>query len=184
MKVILIGHRASGKSTVGLLLSKRLKVSFVDTDQLTEEAAGMSIKELVALEGWEKFREKEAEAVASLGPQDTCVVATGGGVILSEQNRVLLKKMGVLVYLKAPLSDIVERLQRDARAERIRPPLTNENLVAETVAVLKKRIPLYESTAEFTVDTQDKNVVRVADDIYQYLTKTGIVSEINKLKKS
>lgn len=183
MKVILIGYRATGKSTVGSLLSKRLRVPFVDTDDLIEKAAGIPIKDLVALEGWEKFRERETQAVTSIGLQDSCVIATGGGVVLAEQNRDLLKKMGVLVWLKAHLTDIVERLERDWKNGRIRPKFTSENLVAETLSVLKERIPIYESVADFTVDTQDKSVVRVADEIYQYLLEAGIVFEINKLKK-
>jgi shikimate kinase len=183
MKIIIIGYRATGKSTVGLLLSKKLKIPFVDTDRLIEDAAGMPIKELVALEGWEKFRERETKAVASLDQQKICVVATGGGVIIAPQNRVLLKKMGVLVYLKAPLADIVERLERDAENEQIRPQLTTDNLVAETVAVLKERMPVYESVADFTVDTQGKSVVRVTDSIYQYLLEAGIVFEIITLNK-
>jgi len=183
MNVILIGYRASGKSTVGLLLSERLQVSFVDTDQLIEEAAGLSIKELVALEGWERFREKETAAIASLRDVNVCVVATGGGAILSCANRDLLKNRGTLIYLKTPLPDIIERLRQDTRDDQSRPQLTSENLVAETIAVLNERIPLYESAADFTVDTQDKSIVRVTDDIYQYLLEAGIVFEINKLKK-
>ena len=183
MNVILIGYRASGKSTVGLLLSERLQVSFVDTDQLIEEAAGLSIKELVALEGWERFRERETEAIASLRDVKACVVATGGGAILSCANRDLLKNSGTLVYLKTPLPDIIERLRQDTRDDQSRPQLTADNLVAETIAMLNERIPLYVSAADFTVATQDKNIVRVTDDIYQYLLEAGIVFEISKLKK-
>ncbi|MEN6469011.1 MAG: shikimate kinase [Smithella sp.] len=182
MKVILIGYRATGKSTVGLLLSKKLKIPFVDTDRLIEAAAGMPIKEIVAQEGWAKFRERETEAVASLDRRKVCVVATGGGAILASHNRDLLKKMGVLVWLKAPLADMVERLERDAGHEQLRPKLTSENLAAETLAVLKERMPVYESVADFTVDTKDQSVVQVADSIYQCLLEAGHVFEINKLK--
>ncbi|PKN07317.1 MAG: shikimate kinase [Deltaproteobacteria bacterium HGW-Deltaproteobacteria-7] len=182
MKVILIGYRATGKSTAGALLSKKLRIPFVDTDRLIEDAAGMPIKDIVAQEGWEKFRERETAAVASLGAQKVCVVATGGGVVTASQNRDLLKKMGVLVWLKAPLADIVERLERDAGNEQLRPQLTSENLVAETLAVLKERLPVYESIADITVDTQGQSVVRVADSIYQHLLEAGHVFEINKLK--
>ena len=183
MKVILIGYRATGKSTVGLLLSKRLKVPFVDTDQLIEQAASLSVKELIALEGWDKFREREAAVVASLDGQNIGVVATGGGAILAEPNRVLLKKMGVLVWLTAPLADIVERLKRDEQTAASRPQWTSGSLDAETAAVLKERLPIYETIADFTVDTRNKSVVRVADDVYQRLLEAGIVFEINKLKK-
>lgn len=183
MKIILIGYRASGKSTIGAFLSKRLKIPFVDTDQLIEGAAGMPVKDLVALAGWKAFREKETEVVASLKDISPCVVATGGGAILSAQNRALLKNMGTLIYLKTTLQNIVERLKRDAQNEQIRPQFTSGNLVEETTAVLQERIPLYEAAADFTVDTDGKSIVRVSDDIYRYLRETGIVSDISKAKK-
>jgi shikimate kinase len=183
MKIILIGYRATGKSTVGLLLSRKLKIPFVDTDQVIEEAVGMPIKELVARHGWETFREKETEAIASLRDMTLCVVATGGGAIVSGANREMLKNMGTLIYLKTPLQDIVDRMKRDAENKQIRPQFTSGNLVAETIAALKDRLPIYESTADYTVDTDGKNITRVSDDIYRHLLETGIVSDINKTKK-
>ncbi len=183
MKVILIGYRATGKSTVGRLLSKRLKIPFADTDQMIEETEGLPIKDLVAQDGWSAFRKKEKEAVGSLLEKGLCVVATGGGVILSAENRALLKKLGVVVYLKASSHDILERLTRDAQDEQTRPQFTSGNLADETVAVLSERMPLYESTADFTVDTEGKSVVRVANEIYEYLLETGAVAGINKAKK-
>lgn len=183
MKVILIGYRATGKSTVGKLLSQKMSIPFVDTDQLIEAAAGMPIKALVARQGWETFREKETEAIVSLGDMNLCVVATGGGAILSAANRDLLKNTGTLIYLKTPLHDIVERLKRDAQDAQVRPQLTSGNLVEETMAVLKERIPLYESVADFTADTDGKSITRVSDEIYQQLLEAGIVADINKAKK-
>ena len=143
----------------------------------------MPIKALVARHGWETFREKETEAIASLCDGKLCVVATGGGALLSAINRELLKNMGTLIYLKTPLPDIVERLKQDAQAEQVRPRFTSGNLIEETIAALKERIPIYESTADFTVDTNGKNIARVSDDIYQHLLEAGIVSDINKTKK-
>jgi len=183
MKVILIGYRASGKSTVGRHLAKKLKLSFVDTDQLIEEASGLAIKDMIAQTGWISFREKEKEAVASLEGRGPCVVSTGGGVILDEENRALLKSLGVVVYLQTPASDILERLTRDAGEEQTRPQFTAASLAEETQAVLSQRIPLYEVCADFMVDTEGKSVVRVAEEIYERLLEQGVVSEINKEKK-
>jgi shikimate kinase len=184
MKIILIGYRATGKSTVGILLSRKLKIPFVDTDQLIEEEAGMSIKELIVLKGWEEFRKRETEAVSSLQEKYDCVVATGGGVILAEANRLLLKKVGVVVYLQAPFAAIMERLERDVKNKQIRPRFTSANLAEETLSVLTERIPLYESLADFTMDTQGKNIVRVTEDIYQYLLEAGIFFEIKKFRNN
>lgn len=183
MKIIIIGYRATGKTTVGLLLSKKLNIPFVDTDHLIEQAAGMTIKKLIGREGWPSFRQKEKETIASLGEKNLCVVATGGGAVLAEENRNFLKKMGVLVCLKASLSDIIERLKCDAQTEGTRPQFTSQDLAAETIAVLSERMPLYESVADIIINTEGKSVVRVADEIYQYLLEKGAVFEINKLKK-
>lgn len=184
MKVILIGYRATGKTTAGLLLSRKLNVPFVDTDRLIEEAAGMTIKKLIGLEGWPAFRQKEKEVIASLAGKKICVVATGGGAVLDEENRIFLKKTGVVVCLKASLNDILARLKRDVEAGQARPQFTSQDLAVETVAVLNERIPLYASVADITIDTEGKSVVRVADEIYEYLLETGMVFEINKLKKN
>ncbi|MEE9910314.1 MAG: shikimate kinase AroL [Deltaproteobacteria bacterium] len=183
MKVILIGYRATGKSTVGRLLAGKLKLPFADTDSLIESRAGMPIKELVAREGWEAFREKERDVVASLRQTGIGVVATGGGVVLSGANRDLLKKMGILIYLKSPLQEIVERLRQDARGEQTRPQFTSETLVAETMAMLAERVPIYESVADFTVDTAGKSIVQINDDIYRHLLESGVLSDLDQTNK-
>jgi shikimate kinase len=183
MKIILIGYRASGKSTIGAILSKKLKIPFVDTDQIIMEETGMPIKEFVAQNGWEAFREKETKVIASVCGMNHCVVATGGGAVLAAANREMLKKSGTLIYLKTPLRDIIERLRRDAHNEQTRPQFTTESLEDETMAVLRERIPVYEAIADFTVDTDGKTVRRVSEDIYQHLFNAGMVSEIRKLKK-
>lgn len=183
MKIILIGYRAAGKSTVGRFLARKLGVSLVDTDRLIEKAAGMSIAEMVALAGWREFRLRETQTLASLRGPLVCVLATGGGVVLTGRNRKLLKKMGVVIYLKADLPDVVERLVCDTKNARSRPPLTAEDLIEETRAVFLRRAPLYEATADYTVDTKNKKVAQVAEEIYRQLLQAGIVSEIKTLKK-
>jgi shikimate kinase len=183
MNNILIGYRAAGKSTVGRLLSEKLRLPFQDTDTLIEKEVGMPIRELVAREGWTAFREKETEVIRSLEKTPFCVVATGGGAVMNQLNRDCLKNMGILIYLRTPLPDLIERLGRDEETRQNRPSLTGESLVEETVAVLKERTPVYEAAADFTVDTDGKNIVRVSEEIYQYLLEAGIISEINKAKR-
>ncbi|HOC58394.1 MAG TPA: shikimate kinase [Smithellaceae bacterium] len=183
MKVILIGYRATGKSTVGRLLSRRLEIPFIDTDCLIEESAGMNIKKLIGSQGWPAFRQKEKEAVSSVAEKKLCVVATGGGAVLDEGNRKILKSMGVVVCLKAPLQDIIERLRSDDEQGASRPQFTSGDIAAETVAVLGERMPLYEAVADNIIDTRGKNVVQVAEEIYQLLVEKGVVFEIGKLKR-
>jgi shikimate kinase len=182
MKVILIGYRASGKSTAGMLLSSKLKISFTDTDLLLEENLGMPVREIVALKGWDYFRAMERETIQTLKQKGAGVIATGGGVVMLSENVTLLRQMGVIVWLNAPLQDIINRLKEDAQTEAKRPQFTDGDLVGETADVLKRRIPLYENAADFIVETKGKGAVQVTDEIYQYLLESGIVAKINKSK--
>ncbi|MEQ8204188.1 MAG: shikimate kinase AroL [Smithellaceae bacterium] len=165
MNVVLIGYRACGKSTVGKMLADRLKIAFLDTDLLIEEKLGMPIKEIVAGHGWEYFRAKEKEAVQKLVQRNDCVIATGGGVVLDEENVGLLKKIGCVIWLKAPVADIIERLKQDVKTDNLRPQFTDGNLAEETTMVLEKRIPLYQKAADYALDTAGKTASQVVDEI-------------------
>jgi shikimate kinase len=183
MKVVLIGYRATGKSTVGRILSAKLKIAFWDADAMLEKSMAMPVKEIVALHGWDFFRAKEKETIKTLAQKNTCVIATGGGVVLAQENVDLLKQVGVIIWLNAPLQDIVDRLNKDAQSAAIRPQFTDGNIVQETVDMMKQRILLYENAADHTVDTASKSAVQVAEEIYQYLRKSGNLDKIIKSKK-
>jgi len=180
MKIALIGYRATGKSTVGRILADRLKINFWDTDAMVEKDLAMPIKEIVALHGWDFFRAKEKDTIKFLTKKKACVIATGGGVVLDRENVDLLKQTGVIIWLNAPLQDIIERLKRDAQNAAARPQFTSGNIVQETIDVMKQRIPLYENAADYTVDTLNKNPEQVAEEIYQYLLKSKNLDKINK----
>lgn len=182
MKIFLIGYRATGKTTVGRLLSRKLKVAFFDTDTIVEQTAGMPIKEIVVLEGWPSFRMKEKDAVQSLEQKDSCVVATGGGVILNSENVDFFKRSGLSIWLNAPLQDIIERLKRDALHEAKRPQFTAGNIVQETTEIMKQRLSLYERAADYTVDTLNKNPEQIVEEIYQYLLKSGFLDKMTRNK--
>jgi len=183
MKVILIGYRATGKSTVGTLLSAKLKIPFRDTDTLVEENMKMPIKKIVALHGWDFFRNKEKEAVLTLTQEGACVIATGGGVVLDKENVDLLSQAGVIVWLNAPLHDIISRLNNNIPGAVLRPQLTDWNIVQETIYLMEQRFPLYENAANHTVETANKSPLQVAEEIYQYLVESGKLIKIIKSKK-
>jgi shikimate kinase len=166
MKIILIGYRATGKSTVGGLLAEKLNIPFYDTDSLVQEVLGMPIKEIIALQGWDYFRIREKEMIQKLSFESQCVVATGGGAVLLPENVALMKQMGQVVWLNASLHDIIERIKNDIRSDATRPRFTEANIVQETIAVLKQRIPLYEKAADFSIDTAGKSALQAAEEIY------------------
>ena len=98
MKVVLIGYRATGKSTVGRILSAKLKIAFWDTDLMVEKSMAMPVKEIVALHGWDFFRAKEKETIKYLTQKEAWVIATGGGVVL-DQRKCGFVKAGRRDYL-------------------------------------------------------------------------------------
>lgn len=183
MKVILIGYRATGKSTIGALLSAKLKIPFRDTDTLVEENMKMPIKEIVALHGWDFFRAKEKEVILTLAQEGACVTATGGGVVLDKENVDLLSQAGVIIWLNAPLHDIISRLNNNTPGAAVRPQFTDWNIVQETIYLMQQRFPLYENAANYTVETANKSPREVAEEIYQYLVESGNLIKIIKSKK-
>lgn len=139
--IYLIGPRASGKTTLGRLLAKRLGRPFVDLDAVFVDKHGETIAELVGREGWDAFRAAEAAIVAEAGKTPGQVVATGGGAVLLPENREVLSR-GLVFYLQAQPERLAERLMADLN-EAQRPKLTELGLREEITATLAEREPLY-----------------------------------------
>lgn len=155
--IFLVGPRACGKTTIGRQLAALRGVPFLDTDALLQEMAQRSIADIVATEGWPAFRIRESaaleEAARRCGYPDRPqgVIATGGGMVLAEKNRLFLRKAGEVVFLQAPAAMLAARLRRHALPEQ-RPSLTGGDMVQEVAAVLAERLPLYKATSHHWVD--------------------------------
>lgn len=149
-RVTLIGFRACGKSTVGRLLAARMAWPFADADTVIEARLGMSISAYFKAHGEAAFRSAEADALSAiLGGEKPLVLATGGGAILREDNRDLLRQRGGLIaYLEAPVAVIQERLRHHSGG---RPSLTGASVVDEVPDLLAQRTPLYRELAQVTV---------------------------------
>jgi shikimate kinase len=150
--LILIGYRATGKTTVGRLLAARLGWTFIDVDDEIERQFGGSIAAVFAAEGESGFRNREAEAIRALCAQERSVIATGGGAILRPESRTLLRRSGRVVWLTASPETIWSRLQSDPVTTARRPNLTSLGGLAEVQALLEVRGPLYRETAHFVAD--------------------------------
>ena len=174
MHIILIGYRGTGKSSVGKKLAAKLQLPFYDTDELIEAESGRSILEMVAEQGWPYFRQREREIIRKLACAHKSVIATGGGVVMDEENTDILKKHGILIWLHADLKTIVERIQSDLRSKTQRPSFSNNDIFEETEEVLEKRIPVYSRLADLSTDTTVKNVDEIVNVICQFLNKTGM----------
>jgi len=160
--LVLIGYRATGKTSVGARLAQLLHRPFVDLDQVLVAEAGKSVAEIVAQGGWEEFRRREKELVARFRPTRGLILATGGGVVLDPENVEALRENGVAIWLTADPATIRERLNLDqAPGEGFRPSLTGRDPVQEVAAVLESRQPLYRAAARIIVDTENCSVSQV-----------------------
>ncbi len=145
--IFLIGPMGAGKTTIGRLLAKHLNRQFIDVDSYIEEKTGADIPWIFAKEGEEKFREREMNAVTELSKLPSAVIATGGGVVMREENRQALAEHGLVIYLNA---DVDVQLQRTAKSKN-RPLLQTENPRQVLQELYNIRNPLYQEIADIEI---------------------------------
>lgn len=162
--IVLLGPRGAGKSAVARELAATLALEAVDLDALVVAAAGKSIARVFAEEGEPRFRDLEADALASvLALPGARVLAPGGGVVLRPANRERLAASGaLLVYLAARPETLAARVEADAGTAASRPALAPGGFLAEARAILAAREPLYRALAHATVETDALAVGAVA----------------------
>lgn len=147
--IVLIGFMGSGKSAIGRRISSRLGFQFIDTDQLIIERTGIPISEIFVTQGEAAFRDLETTVLGTLTHLDRCVVATGGGVVLREENCVLLHQIGLVIGLTASEEVLYNRVSRNTK----RPLLQTEDPRETLRQLLEQRLPIYEAAADITIDT-------------------------------
>ncbi|MBW2108218.1 MAG: shikimate kinase [Deltaproteobacteria bacterium] len=163
--IVLIGYRGTGKTAVGRALADRLQVPFFDADAFLEAKLGTTIQDMVARKGWSFFREREKEVIRELSAVRGCVIATGGGAVMDQDNVDCLAGHGFFVLLKADIETMIRRLQGDAATSEQRPALMGTNIYEETRTMIEKRMPTYERVAQFSVDTTHHGIEEVAEII-------------------
>lgn len=166
-KIILVGFRATGKSSVGRLLAEHLGVEFLDMDQVLTERHG-EISRVVAEHGWDWFRVREKELLRELVDLEEGVIATGGGAVLHRELWPSMRESGLVVWLTSTLELICQRLASDPASTSQRPSLTGRDVRAETATVLAEREPLYRAAAHLAVDS-NRPVAEVAGEIEEIL---------------
>ena len=158
--IFLTGFMGCGKTSVGRVLSSRLGCRFVDLDAVIVSEAGTAIKEIFASQGEPAFRELESQALARIAQLPGVVVSTGGGVVLAQQNRALMRQSGSIVNLTASVETIASRLNGDS--ER---PLLQDDASCERIdTMLQGREPFY-ADADLRIDTTAKTVDAVVTEI-------------------
>lgn len=166
----MIGFMGSGKTTVGLKLSYRLKMPVEDTDKLIERREGRSVSEIFAAEGEEYFRRQETALLKELSEKKYGrIYSVGGGMPVRPENRLLLKRLGTVVYLRISPETVYERLKNDTE----RPLLQCADPLGRIRQLMEDRREAYESCADFTVDVDQAGPGEIV---------AGIAEETEKMK--
>ena len=158
--IFLMGFMGAGKTTVGKILAKRLRLTFIDLDEVIEKELNLTIQEIFSRYGEDFFRDAETKALRSIADKDRYVVATGGGVVLRKENWQIMIANGITVYLRAPAEVLWTRVRNNTS----RPLLQVENPFERLCELFTQRIPQYEK-ADLIVDTENVSPEDVAEEI-------------------
>jgi len=168
-RLFLIGYRCTGKSSVGRYIAHQLQWAFCDTDRLIEQSVDRKINTLFDQEGKETFRDLEQNTLETVCSLPESVIATGGGVVLREQNRNLLSTEGTVIWLRATSETIRKRMKQDPKTDENRPALTESDAIEEVESVLEERKELYDQSADYSISTEDHDPESIATFILDEL---------------
>ena len=167
--VVLIGMPGAGKSTVGVVLAKKLGYRFIDSDLVIQDETGKMLHEIIAEQGTDGFLKVEEEINASLDCHRT-VIATGGSVIYGPKAMEHLREIGNVVYLRLSLDDIAERLgDLNERGVALKDGQTLQDLYHE-------RVPLYEKYADIVIDCEQKMIREIVAELAEMHISPSITS--------
>jgi shikimate kinase len=164
--LVLIGYRGTGKSSVGRILAEGLGRPFLDSDREIEARSGRSIRSIFTESGEPAFRDWEERTLAELTAENPgAILATGGGAVLREANRLRLRGFGFVAWLTAGPAELARRLEADRPGVAARPALTAAGTLDEIAEVLAARSPLYAALADAVIPTDGKDPQKVAEAI-------------------
>lgn len=176
--IVLIGFMGSGKSTIGRYLAKQLDYLLIDTDKEIERKENKTINKIFEEQGEKYFRACETQLLREMeSSKEKCIISTGGGMPLLEENGRLLNKMGFVVYLNVQKNTVMDRLRDDIT----RPLLAGDDAEKKVSDLLEFRNPIYEYTAHMMIETDHKTIDEIVEEIirnYKIMTgDSGIVQQ-------
>jgi shikimate kinase len=164
----LTGFMGSGKSTIGPILANTLGWEFYDLDKVIEDKSGKLVKEIFEIYGEDYFRNLETESLLELSVKENVIIALGGGTIASDGNIAILKKTGIIVYLKMSPESAMKRLKfkrnRPVLFSDLKENFTNEDLLNRITELYEKRRKYYDQS-DIIIDTDDIPIGRTIDNL-------------------
>ncbi|MCR5215144.1 MAG: AAA family ATPase [Eubacterium sp.] len=168
--IVLVGYMGSGKTSVGKELSEKYNMNFVDTDEYIVKTQAKSINKIFEESGEAGFRKIESDSIASLSGLCNTVISTGGGAVISSENREMLKKLGRVVYLKADTETIFNRVRHDDQRPLLKSE-SEEELKNRIENMLSVRRAYYETAAHKVVVTDNRAILDIVEEIAEELSE-------------
>ena len=165
--IILIGPMGSGKTSTGRMLAKEMGYAFADTDEEVTKRTGVSVAHIFDVEGEEGFRKRECLALKECLNDNNTILSTGGGIVLSKENRDLLQDRGTVVYLQTSIRSQVKR----TASTNNRPLLQNNDPEETLEKLMLTRAPLYEEIADITIMTDNKSLQEMSKEIQRAINE-------------
>ena len=165
--IILIGPMGSGKTSTGKMLAKEMGYVFLDTDEEVTKRTGVSIAYIFDVEGEEGFRKRECLALKECLNDNNTILSTGGGIVLSKENRDLLQDRGTVVYLQTSIRFQVKR----TASTNNRPLLQNKDPEETLEKLMLTRTPLYEEIADIIIMTDNKSLQEMSKEIQRAINE-------------
>ena len=159
--IFIVGAMGSGKSSVGRLFAQRCQKQFLDTDHEIENDSKLDITTIFEKYGEEEFRKKETKLLEDLSGVENHIIATGGGIILKQENIDIMKKMGLIVFLDIDLKTQIQRV----KYRKHRPLLKNTDLKKRLKILKSERDPIYNTISDYIIDVSTKDKKTVVEEI-------------------
>ena len=167
MRIFIVGPAASGKTTIGKKLAKFLKVDFFDTDEKIEEKSGVNISWIFDVEGEEGFRKREKQILSDTKNLESCVISTGGGIVLDKKNRKFISSTGIVVYLSVSLKTQIKRTLLDKSRPLLKGKVKKEVLAKQFL----ERKNFYAEIADITIEEEKESRSKILENIILLLRK-------------
>ena len=162
--IILIGFMSCGKSSVGRHLAKESGMNLFDLDSMIVDRAGMSIPEIFESVGEKAFRDLESYVTSLISNHEASIFATGGGVVLRKANRDILKKSGMVIWLKTTPENVLKYTSKDSN----RPLLEGNKSLEKIENMMAQREPIYEECAHYSINAWENNLYQIAEKIWNF----------------
>ena len=163
--IFIVGSMGSGKTSIGKMLAKNNNLSFLDTDHEIIRSCGYSIPDIFEEFGEEHFRGLETEQLRKMNAIENHVISTGGGIILRDDNKKLMKDLGIIIFLDININSQIDRVKN----RKNRPLLNNKSLKDNLLSLKKIRDPIYKKISNYIIDVSGKERDQIINEIQKII---------------